>query len=221
MASCSRHQSVYIPDWKNNVVHRIAKSPSHGSETVTKWSVDDEPAGVSVNSAGHLLVACDRVGKVKEFTTVGKLVRQFSLRSVVEHPCHAVELPPSPDGRQILACVNANSKDRFHRVCGIDVSRGSIVNAYGGLPGAGPGQLDLAVRLAVDDTFVAVADVNNNRVLLLGPTLSNSRVLLSDLKSPCRLWYDMSSGRLYVAVNERNKDFWRSGYVCVYDLQKF
>jgi DNA-binding beta-propeller fold protein YncE len=58
--------------------------------------------------------------------------------------------------------------------------------------------------LAVDrEGFELVADSDNNRILVLNPTLSDARPLplptnSSVLNNPVSLWLDESNGRLYV-----------------------
>lgn len=164
--------------------------------------------------------------QVKEFTSRGKLVRELSLRSVIDHPCHAIELSStmSPvDGRRLIAVVHADPTDSFNRVCAVDPGLGQIQRAYGGPPGPGVGQLDLAVRLAaVDDELVAVADVNNCRVLLLDASTFNcGRELLTAVR-PSRLWHDAARHRLYVAVNALAPDGseFVDGHIAVYDVRK-
>jgi DNA-binding beta-propeller fold protein YncE len=76
MTSCIRHQCIYIADHGNNVIHRVEKE-----KPVTQWPVNDKPHGLSVNSAYNVLVTCDEVGKIKEFTTDGQLVREINLQS--------------------------------------------------------------------------------------------------------------------------------------------
>ena len=87
MTSCSRHQRVYIADDDNQVVHRI-----DNRNEITQWSDNDTPNGLSVNSSHNLLVTCDKVGKMKEFTTDGQLIREIKLQSDIVHPFHTIEL---------------------------------------------------------------------------------------------------------------------------------
>ncbi len=66
-------------------------------------------------------------------------------------------------------------------------------------------------RLAVDSQgFILVADMWNNRILVLNPTLSEARPLPLPLnetgviKRPRGLWLDESRGRLYVGEDGGN-----------------
>ena len=66
------------------------------------------------------------------------------------------------------------------------------------------------VGLAVDKHGnILVADSNNNRLLVLDPTLTSARemsVLVDGgLEEPYSLWYDKSRGRLYVSEQDGNR----------------
>ena len=95
--------------------------------------------------------------------------------------------------------------DPVHRVCLIG-SDGRVVKSYGGQKGSGTLQMNVPAHLAVDrNGFVFVADVINDRVLLLSPALSFVREVLSREQvrwTPERLWLDSDRRRLYVTVSE-------------------
>ena len=104
---------------------------------------------------------------------------------------------------------HGDAPDPVHRVCLID-SNGHVVKSYGGPKGSGTQQVDVPIHLAVDrNGFVFVADLINDRVLLLSPALTFVREVLSrdQLKwKPLRMWLDSDIRRLYVAVSK-----WESG----------
>jgi len=70
MTSCEHHHCVYIGDPGDNCMHRV---DVHGA--AIQWAVNDEPNGLSVNKEHNLLVTCRVVRKVKEFSTLGDLLR--------------------------------------------------------------------------------------------------------------------------------------------------
>ena len=74
-------------------------------------------------------------------------------------------------------------------------------------------------QIAVDTNgFVFVVDIINDRVLLLSPSLSFVREVVSrkQLKwGPLKLWLDDDRRRLYVADNQWEKDKYTSGRVVV------
>ena len=204
MTSCNRHQCIYISDSKNKVVHRV-----ENKNIITQWPVDDEPNGLSVNSVHNVLVTCDLVGKIKEFTTDGKLVREIQLHADIVNPSHTFELITD----QFVVCHGDND-DPVHRVCIVN-SNGCILQSYGGSKGSGSRQLNLPVRISVNG-YIFVADLNNDRVLMLGPNLTYSRIVVSGLRKPLRLWFDEQTGRLYIADNKRENRKYVSGNVKVY-----
>jgi len=120
MTSCKTHKCVYIEDRHNRAVHRV-----NNKDTVIQWPINDEPEGLSVNSVWNVLVTCRVVGKVKEFTTDGKLIRAISLESSILHPLHTVELTTD----QLVVCHGA-TYDTVHRVCIVDLS-GRALQSYG------------------------------------------------------------------------------------------
>ena len=195
MASCRRHESIYIADDMNDLIHRV-----HSKGHVTHWPIGDEPSGVSVTITYSLLVTCWRVGKIKEFSPDGECIREIKVQSNAVHPWHAVQL--STD--QFVVCHGWHG-DLLSRVCVVD-GQGSVVQSYGGKKGSGKGQLYVPIRLALHG-FVFVADRNNHRVLMLSPTLNFIREVASDLNDPTRMCVDVKTDRLIVCDNKTVKIF--------------
>jgi len=160
-----------------------------------------------------VLVTCDAVRKIKEFTADGKLLRQILLADDFVSPLHTIQLS---SGEFIVSHGDRN--DPLHRVCLIG-SDGRVVKSYGGPKGSGTQQMNVPAHLAVDrNGFVFVADAVNQRVLLLSPALTFVREALSreELKwMPRRLWYDSGRRRLYVAVGEWKDHKFTRGQVVV------
>jgi len=71
MTSCKHYRCVYISDHDVDCIHRL-----DSQSAATKWPVNDEPWGISVNKAHHVLLVCHRVRKIKEFSTHGQLLRE-------------------------------------------------------------------------------------------------------------------------------------------------
>ena len=192
MASCKRHQCIYIVDRINKVVHRV-----DNKNIITQWPVNDMPEGLSVNSVYNVLVTCDAEGKpkVKEFRTDGMPIHAINLNSSIVNPSHTVELTTG----QLIVCHGLGN-DAVHRVCIVDLE-GRILQSYGGSKGSGSGQLNTPIRLAVNG-IIFVADLNNHRVLMLSPTLSLLLEILSGPSYPYIIWFDDETGRLYVGANK-------------------
>lgn len=194
LTSCNQHNCIYIADyWPKYFVHRIDNSGN-----MIKWSIDDEPAGLSVNSSFNVLVTYLRVSKVKEYTTDGQLKREINLQPDIVHPWHTIQL--SPD-RFVVS--HGFTADPLNRVCIVDRD-GAVVRSYGGKPGSSPGQLSRPMRLAEMDNFIFVVDRNNCRVLMLSSNLTLIRDILSGLSyQPCTIWIEKETGQMILTGREK------------------
>ena len=219
MTSCEHYRCLYVADPDVNCIHRLG---SQGS-TVTRWAVNDEPRGVSVNAERNLMVTCDEVRKIKELScTHGDIVREIRLPDDVCSPWHAIQVSSG----QLIVCHGNLDKvdDAVRRVCMMSVDGLHIVHSHGGQRGSDTGQYDGPVHLAVDgDESVFVADFANRRVTLFSSTLTFVRHVMSssELKwCPTRLSLDTKSctRRLYVADNEWTDDRWTTGRVVVFSF---
>jgi DNA-binding beta-propeller fold protein YncE len=181
---------LFVSDYSNYFVHRVNLS----SASTIKWSVCNYPLGLSVNKAHNVLVACWG-SSVQEYTANGSLVR--TLTDSGNNLYHAVE---TNDGT--LAISRYISKNQ---VCLMSIN-GAVLKCFGTVAsGSGPGQLNQPHGLALDrNGSIAVADMNNNRILVLNSTLSEARnfslpINTGVIYNPSGLWLDESRGRLYVA----------------------
>jgi len=213
ITSCEHYHCVYIADLGIGCVHRLDVQG-----TITRWAVNDEPQGLSVNAAHSVLVTCDFVRKIKEFRSHGNILRELKLPDDVITPWHVIQTRSD----QFIAC-HGHPDDPVHRVCMISADGRDIVHSHGGRQGSDGGQYNVPCHLAVDDNeFVFVADLNNRRVTLLSPTLQYVRQVVSrdQLKGiPRRLYLDTQQRLLYVAISD---DFWHSnngkGHVAVFSV---
>jgi len=210
MISCAHNRCAYVDDITRSCIHRVGLP--HGTD-VTKWSVNDEPACISVTDTHSVLVTCRKVRKIKEFSTDGKLLREIQLPEDVVSPWHTIQLS---SGEFIVS--HGNRLDPLHRVCLID-SNGHVVKSYGGPKGSGSQQMNVPIHLAVDrNGFVFVAELNNHRVLLMSPALTFVREVLSREQlewKPRRMWLDSDTRRLYVAVGKYESGEYTAGRVVV------
>jgi len=212
MTICEHYRLLYIVDPIATCVHRL---DFHGQST--RWAVNDKPYGISVNAAHNVLVACPAARKIKEFSTLGYLLRELILPEEVINPWHAVQLVSG----QFIVC-HGEADDPVHRVCKISSDCRHIVRSHGGQRGSDTSQYSVPRHLAVDNNeFVFVADVNNQRVTLLSPTLDYVvQVVTRDkLKwRPRRLHLDAQRRRLYVADNEYKDGTLSVGRVVVFSV---
>jgi len=161
---------------------------------MSKWSVPGSPFGLSVTPSANLLVACHLPQKLVELSAdSGQCVREIALQSDIKYSRHAVQLTTG----QYVVCHGGS---HLHRVCIVD-DDGRVNRSYGGQQsGSGVGQLKEPFHLAVDEDsqFVFVADSDNDRVVVLSPTLEFVRYISERLSRPCQLHFENATTRLYV-----------------------
>jgi len=204
LTSCVRHKCLYVCDSDNKCIHmhdlaRRAISRWRANRTLAtrKWSVPYRPCGLSVTPVGgNLLVTCPWSNKLVELSAdSGQCVREIALQSDIVCPWHGVQLTTG----QYVVC-HGLLEDNLHRVCIVDDAGGRVTRSYGGQRGSDVGQLYGPRHLAVDEDshFIFVADRDNNRVVMLSPTLEFVRYISEGLSQPRRLYLHHSTRRLYV-----------------------
>jgi len=190
MTSCVRHKCLYMSDWYNSCIHRYDLATS-------KWSVPGKPCGLSVTPSVNLLVTCSEPNKLVELSAdSGQCVREITLQADIEGPSHGVQLTT---GQFVVS--HGTSDDHLYRVCVVG-DDGKVTRSYGGQRGSDVGLLKFPCHLAVDkdSQFIFVADNDNNRVVLLSPTLEFVRYVIEGLSGPYRLYFDHTTRRLFVGL---------------------
>jgi len=215
IVACGYNGCAYVSDTSH--VHRVALGFS--IRPTPKWPVNENGLlSLSLTAKHNLLVTCCEVRKIKEFTTNGKLLREVVLPEHVCSPGHTVQLS---SGELIVCHGKGHDPLALHRVCQIS-SDGQVVKSYGGPPGAGSQQMKLPAYMAADgNDFIFVADLNNHRVLLLSPTLTYVREVVSREQLQCLprgLSLDVQRRRLYVADDEYKDGKLTAGRVIVVNV---
>jgi len=212
MTSCEHFRCVYISDADDTCVHRLDTS-----RAVKQWAVNDTPHGLSVNKAHNVLVTCDKVYKIKEFSSSGDLLKQITLSDHDIKPYKAIQIRED----KFIVC-HGPLDELVHRVCMMSADGQHIIHSRGGQSGADNDQFNIPIDLAVDDNeFVFVSDCRNRRVTLLSRTLEYvCHVVSPDQLNgrPRRLYFDKQRRQLYVADNERTNERWKRGHVLVFQL---
>jgi len=214
MTSCEHFRCVYISDADDTCVHRLDTS-----RAVKQWAVNDTPHGLSVNKAHNVLVTCDQVYKIKEFSSSGDLLKQITLSDHDIKPYKAIQIRDD----KFIVC-HGEPDDLVHRVCMMSADGQHVVHSHGEPPGADTDQCNIPLDLAVDDNeFVFVSDTRNRRVTFLSPTLEYVCHVVSPDQlhvnwRPRRLYFDTQQRQLYVADNERTNERWIRGHVLVFQL---
>ena len=187
------NRCAYVSNVYHDSIHKIALS----GDTTTQWPVNDEPSGLSLSLTHGVLVTCPEVRKIKEFSADGQLLREVVLPGDVVSTWHSVQLSSG----EFIVC-HGNLHDRVHRVSLVS-SDGRVVKSFGGTKGESNQEMNVPLRLAVDENeFVFVVDMSNHRVLLLSPSLTFVRQVVSStqLKGwPKAVHLDVDRQRLYVA----------------------
>jgi len=200
IVACAYNRCAYISDWEHSSIHKIALS----GDTITQWPVNDITSGLSLSLTHGVLVTCRHVLKIKEFTTDGQLVREVVMPDDVDTPWHSVRLSSG----EFVVCHGVHD-DPLHRVCLVS-TEGHVVKSFGGPKGSSSKEINWPLRLAVDENeFVYVVDVNNRRVLLLSPSLTFVRQVVSRDQftgQPLRVHVHVNRQHLYVA-----DDVWKDG----------
>ena len=170
IVACAHNRCAYISNSSHKSVHKIALS----GDTTTQWPVNDKPNGLSLSLTHGVLVTCFDVRKIKEFSTDGQLLHEVVLPDELASPFHSVQLSSG----EFIVCHGGNAYP-IHRVCLVS-SDGQVVKSFGGPVGLSNQKMNLPVCLAVDENeSVFVADMNNRRVLLLSPSLTFVRQVVS------------------------------------------
>jgi hypothetical protein len=98
-------------------------------------------------------------------------------------------------------------------------SSGRVLRSYGNAKGSAGGQLHSPVRIVVNG-FIFIADLSNDRIVMLDSTLNYIREVVTGLKAPVRMCLDEHNGRLYVADNNWENRKYVAGQVKVFSIHK-
>ena len=211
IVACAHNRCAYMSDSSHKSVRKIALL----GDTTTQWTVNDEPHGLSLSLTHGVLVTCLDVSKIKEFSADGQLLREVVLPGDVVSPAHSVQLSSG----EFIVC-HGDLYNRLHRVCLVS-SDGHVVKSFSGPKGSSSQQINMLTRLAVDENdFVYVADACNRRVLLLSPSLTFVRQVVSCEQftgRPRAVHLDRNRQHLYVADNDHTNT-WIAGQVVVFSV---
>lgn len=187
---------LFVGDLGTDRVHRVS-----GDGASISWPVHDKPRGLSVTSSAAVLVTCSVRQKLREFTSVGRLLREIDLdTSVVSCPWHAIELAIN----RYVVIYGCPS----YRVCIVDDTGRTLGQSYSELGWSAPDKMDCPMYLAGDrDGFIYLLDGLTKRVVLLDDQLNLVRQVIGQdrgLVDPRRVCWDNESKRLFVAEGAGN-----------------
>lgn len=206
MTSCERLDCLLVADSERQCLHKINRDYKN---TTAIWPLDHKPHGlsdISRRSGISVLVACLaegplsllNTGKLLELNLVGECVHEHVVLPWMQSLWHAAETV-SCENVIIYKrswCARGETIEKLRRfspqVCAVEHSYGNWWI---------PGDRELlrgACHMAIDgDGFVFVADGENNRLVLLNPSLEFVRCIATKNR-PRRLHLDKRSRRLFV-----------------------
>jgi len=212
IAACSFLNCLYVYDAHNACIWRVKDDGNHANKWMQLGSEVYTNVTLSVSLNGHVLLLGDEPPRLHIYSGQDAvLLHTILLPSDMKRPRHAVE---TVSGNFIISHGGWNSKR--HRVCEVTID-GRVIRSYGDLEGGEVGRLNGPVHVAVDPVTrcVYIADLNNNRIVVLDPTLRLSRVLLSgcaDMScNPTRLCFVADTGRLLVLTGSGCLDIYSVG----------
>lgn len=201
LASCVTNNCLFVGTERR--IHRFALYGSRQEDYVLKGGTK----ALAVSMQRHLLALVYDSNRAKyslvEYTSrlsyVGEKLIEANLSELMLGNWHHVLLVHT--GEFIVS--HSEPSQPLHRVSWINDAQ-QVRFHYGDKPGAGPGHLDEPRQVAFDsklNTFVA--DLKNNRILVLNPWQNLVQVLpinvAGGLEDPFALWLDEIRGRLYVS----------------------
>ena len=188
MVGCGVNNCLYASIHNINSIYKVALGQNN---TLSSWSIDSSPQGLSVTSSHNLLVAVSDANALYEYSTDGVAIRQINLQPAgISAPVHAVEL-----SNDHYAVVHYGPTHQFSVIS----SDGQLVQSYRG----DAGNMSEPRAVAVDQAgIVFVADQGNNRILVMCcKNLSAYPLPLPtgcQLNRPYSIHYDSATSRLYI-----------------------
>jgi len=196
IAACARNKCIYLSDHDKNTIHRIEPSDCKAAQ---KWSVESGPAGLSVNNAHNLVVACCKASKLQEYTTLGNLVSEISLQAGLTSPWHAIQLTTG----DYVVC-----QFRLPGVVNVVGENGLVIkHSYEPSKTSDVGQMNGPSSLAATSNGdILVADLKNNRIQSINRSTGCVQELAlsveGGIREPLGICLDESRRRLYVGELE-------------------
>ena len=195
ITSCLYSNCLYLGDSELKVIYRYDLQTK---KVINKWSISVKCEGLSVTRRYNLLVTLHCLNEIQEYSPDGSLVRKIRLNDILVDPHHCVEL--SDD--QFVVSYGGWWTKQVSGVCIVD-NNGLIKMSHGGEPGSGVGQMRGPGQIVIDKHgYMMIADVLNNRVELLSPSLTHIRYVQipgHELSGPWSLHLDELNHRLYIS----------------------
>ena|SRR6218665_564218 len=206
IAACTTNDCFYICDGK---AERQSFRVDSGETYLIKWFVGEDGCHLSVTREGNVVVSFINGNKIIEYSPDGQLVREVRLSPIdnINHPRYAIKTTSMH-----FVFSHGMGDDTLNRICVVNAD-GKIIKSVGERKGSKSKEREMCcpVHLLEDSLHnVLVADMLNNRVVILNPTLKNAKILVhgsdtSKLRFPMRLCLAEDRGILFVADNNYKK----------------
>lgn len=176
ICSCKKNMCLYIMDKKeartSKEVIKLDKEGRHKCH----WPTKDKAGGyLSTTAQGNLIITVKYRNMLLEYSPDGNWVRDIKLKKRI-FPWHAIMA-----GNDHYFVSHGTIFDPLHKVCLVN-KEGEVVMSFGGESGLAEDQLNIPNYLAdASNGCVMVADLNNDRVLLLDSNLK----LKANIASQC------------------------------------
>jgi hypothetical protein len=208
LTSCATNKCVYICDAccedQEPKVFKVHLMPE--GKSVSCWRIGSRPFDISINFDRNLLVAYQDAAKIEEYTTDGRIVRQYWL-SLINPKLRAYQAIQISSEKLVVGCWNGKKGSHEEDdVFEIDLT-GQIVTSYTDkLQSATKTKFNSPRHMSTDreKKFVLVADRWNNRIVVMNSSLvtcEHGLNVMSEyggLGSPRCIYFDESRDRLFV-----------------------
>ena len=189
LASCVHNSCLYGCNRNGDCVFKIDVIGN-----TTSWTTNITIWSLYVTAKSNVLVTSYLASKMIEFTADGCLLREIYLQQFFPKSLHSVQL----SNDQFLVSSNVSNKCVY-----VINDDGKRVQTYSGHIGSAAGQIRSLYHLVVDKQgFIAAVDYYNNNVVLLSPSLTYVRDLISAgiglPKNPFRMYFEESRRLLFV-----------------------
>lgn len=166
----------------------VVRINTKGEFTIS-WSTKNNASGyVSTTTEGNVILTVQDKHMLLEYSSDGKLVRDIKLPECID-PWHSIKVL-----NDCYIVSHGTLVDPLNRVCLVNM-KGKVEKSFGGKIGSTEDQLNMPFYLAVGSNgYVMVADLRNNRVLLLDSDLEFKTKLVPKYKqgfrNPRRIFLD-------------------------------
>ena len=189
MAASGVSRSIFIIDPGNRCIWRIQMP----SKEISRWEIDGEPSGLSINSSDELIVLVNRVDRL--YIDVYRCEDGERIKEIgVDGLFGSLHVVQSSNGNFIIGPWSRYD-GRVYLISEVSIDGTKIIRSFDHRSIESNESKDWLPRhfsIDEDDNIVA-SDLNNGRVVLLNPRLDEHQILVNrdqhQIDEPRRLCY--------------------------------